>query len=128
MPASLIASQSVNVSVLLSVPEPVHPAVARVLRVRSCPACCEAQCPDPAECLHFLTANPWDDCDSCTGSGWAGEESPSLFCVDCGGSGLMEYTAASLDTEDISDRAKARHAAHIERLTALVSGSVAVAA
>ncbi|MFJ2230456.1 hypothetical protein [Streptomyces halstedii] len=128
MPATFIASQSVNVSVRLSVPESVRPAVARVVRVRSCPACCETHCPDPAECLHFLTANPWGDCDSCTGSGWAGEASPSLFCVDCGGSGLMEYTVASLGTEGTSDRAKARHAAHIERLTALVSGSVAVAA
>ncbi|MFJ4913284.1 hypothetical protein [Streptomyces sp. NPDC088726] len=128
MPASLIASQSVNVSVRLSVPEPVRPAVARVVRVRSCPACCEAQCPDPAECLHFLTANPWDDCDSCTGSGRAGAGSRSRYCVDCGGSGLMEYTAASLDTESISDRAKVRHASHVERLTALVTGSVAVAA
>ncbi|MFE6973613.1 hypothetical protein [Streptomyces sp. NPDC057682] len=128
MPASPIASQSVNVSVSLSVPEPVGPAVARVLRVRSCPACCETQCLDPAECLHFLSKNAWDDCDSCTGTGWAGQESPSLFCVDCGGSGLMEYTAASLKSEDISVRGKARHAAHIERLSALVSGSVAVAA
>ncbi|MFF8709973.1 hypothetical protein ACF07T_00820 [Streptomyces sp. NPDC015184] len=128
MPASLIASQSVNVSVRLSIPEPVRSTVARVVRVRSCPACCETQCPDPAECLHFLTTHPWDDCDSCTGNGWVGAGSHGLYCVDCGGSGLMEYTAASLGTEDISDRAKHRHAAHIERLTVKVSDAVAVAA
>lgn len=121
MPATPVASRSVNVSVLLTVPEPVQAAPARVVNLRSCPACCETRCTDPAECLHFLAANPWDDCNSCAGSGWAGEESPSLYCEDCGGSGLMEYTAASLGTEGTSDRAKARHTAHIERLTSLVN-------
>lgn len=128
MPATLVASQSVNVSVFLSVPEPVGPVPARVVNVRSCPACCETQCTNPAECLHFLTANPWADCDSCAGSGWAGEESPSLYCGDCGGSGLMEYTAASIGIEGASARARARHAAHIERLHAQISRSSAVTA
>ncbi|MFF8911942.1 hypothetical protein ACF08M_01085 [Streptomyces sp. NPDC015032] len=121
MPATLVASQPVNASVVLSVPEPVQPAPARVVNVRSCPACCETRCPDPAECLHFLTANPWGDCDSCAGRGWAGEESRAVYCEDCGGSGLMEYTAASIGSDGASGRAKVRHAAHVERLTSLVS-------
>ncbi|MFF8916889.1 hypothetical protein ACF08M_27110 [Streptomyces sp. NPDC015032] len=120
MPATLVTSQPVNVSVVLTIPEPVRPAPARMVNARSCPACCETRCPDPAECLHFLTANPWDDCDSCAGRGWAGEESRSVYFEDCGGSGLMEYTAASIGTKGVSDQARARHAAHIERLTSLV--------
>ncbi|WP_251051825.1 MULTISPECIES: hypothetical protein [unclassified Streptomyces] len=104
--------------------------VRRSVLGRACPACAELRCADPAECLHFLTAHPWADCSECAGSGWAGEDDClSVFCWACNGSGLVEHSARSIVQATVSPRARVRHQAHVERLTALVSGSsVAVAA
>ncbi|MER5909328.1 hypothetical protein ABT124_02205 [Streptomyces sp. NPDC001982] len=81
----------------------------------------ETRCADPAECLYFLTSRPWADCTICEGSGYAGEYSVlDVFCPICGGSGLNEYGPGEITPDEISDRAKKQHAAHVARLTALV--------
>ncbi|MFI6662056.1 hypothetical protein ACIBL8_41840 [Streptomyces sp. NPDC050523] len=101
---------------------------------RGCPACGEAQCADPVECLYFLTSRPWGDCIRCAGSGWASESGPvfnpmAIFCDSCAGSGLMEHSDASIDPTEINEGAKERHAALLARLTALVGPArLAVAA
>ncbi|MFJ7415059.1 hypothetical protein ACIQWZ_30305 [Streptomyces sp. NPDC098077] len=103
--------------------------VRRSVLGRACPACAETRCADPAECLYFLTSRPWADCSECAGSGWAGEDDClSMFCWACNGSGLVEHTARSIVHATVSARPHARLIAHIERLTAKVSDSVAVAA
>ncbi|MCX4603993.1 hypothetical protein OG402_26355 [Streptomyces anulatus] len=103
--------------------------VRRSVLGRACPACAETRCADPAECLHFLTSRPWADCSECAGSGWAGEDDClSVFCWVCNGAGLEEHTARSIVHATVSARPHARLLAHIERLTAEVSKSVAVAA
>ncbi|MFE6702851.1 hypothetical protein [Streptomyces sp. NPDC057718] len=103
--------------------------VRRSVLGRACPACEETRCVDPAECLYFLTSRPWADCSECAGSGWAGEDDHlSVFCWACNGSGLVEHTARSIVHATVSPRARVRHQAHVERLTAEVSESVAVAA
>jgi len=117
MPATLTALQPVNVSVCRTLPEPVRPAPVRLVNARSCPACGEARCADPAECLRFLTVRPWGDCDWCAGTGWAGDESPAIFCEGCGGSGLEEYGPGT--SPCLSANVAARLAAHIDRLRAM---------
>ncbi|WP_406152691.1 hypothetical protein OH797_19375 [Streptomyces anulatus] len=103
--------------------------VRRSVLGRACPACAETRCADPAECLYFLTSRPWADCSECAGSGWAGEDDClSVFCWVCNGAGLEEHTARSIVHATVSARPHARLLAHIERLTAEVSKSVAVAA
>ncbi|MFD6991354.1 hypothetical protein [Streptomyces sp. NPDC059943] len=117
-------------AVLVPVVPPAVPLPEHVTMVRSgrgCPACLDSQCFNPAECLHFLTAYPWSDCDMCDGCGWADEGSASLFCEICAGSGLVEHSCNSITPDEISDHAKARHATHVTRLRARV-GSVAVTA
>ncbi|MFI8190426.1 hypothetical protein ACIF8T_16715 [Streptomyces sp. NPDC085946] len=80
------------------------------------------RCVDPAECLYFLTSRPWGDCINCDGTGWAGEETPlGIFCDYCVGSGLNEYAPGAIVPEQISDRAKERHAVYVARLIELVS-------
>ncbi|MER6222518.1 hypothetical protein ABT189_18485 [Streptomyces sp900105755] len=95
---------------------------------RGCPACGNGRCVDPAECLFFLTSRPWGDCTWCAGSGWACESAPlynplAVFCEGCNGSGLSEHTADSIDLGEITDNAKARHAAYVARLVELVAAS-----
>jgi hypothetical protein len=105
---------------------PASALVARVSLQRACPACLEIRCSEPAECLYFLTSRPWGDCVKCDGSGFAGEDSPlEIFCGFCDGSGLNEYSAGQITPDEISDRAKERHAAYIARLTDIVSQSPA---
>ncbi|GGT62499.1 hypothetical protein ACWDMR_19450 [Streptomyces althioticus] len=100
---------------------PASALVARVSLQRPCPACLEVRCTDPAECLYFLTSRPWADCIKCDGTGWGPENSSSgLFCVYCDGSGLNEYAPGSITPDEISDRAKERHAAYVARLTVIV--------
>ncbi|MEU4098545.1 hypothetical protein [Streptomyces sp. NPDC026673] len=91
---------------------------------RGCPACGETRCAVPADCLYWLTSRPWGPCADCEGTGWAGELSPCIFCETCVGSGLEEYTPASLPAQGLSDRTQARFIAHIERLRALVPDAV----
>ncbi|PJN02334.1 hypothetical protein CG740_14895 [Streptomyces sp. CB01201] len=62
---------------------------------------------------------PWGDCDFCAGSGWGGEDTPSIFCEWCAGSGLQEFTLG--DTPPLCTRAAERLAAHIDRLRALTA-------
>jgi hypothetical protein len=106
---------------------PVSPAFVRSVPGRCCPVCTERHCADPAECLWFLTSRPWADCSICDGLGCLGDGSdPALtFCEYCMGSGLNEYTVASVARIKVSEGAKQRHAAHIARLTALVLPSPA---
>lgn len=109
------------------------PASALRVRVslrRGCPACGGAKCANPAECLFFLTSRPWADCSWCAGSGWASEDEPlSVFCGGCAGSGLDEHTTATIEPEEISDNARARHAAYVTALRArLASAPLAVVA
>lgn len=108
---------------------PASVTVYRASSTRGCPACTETRCSDPADCLHYLTVHPWADCDRCAGSGWAGDASVSVFCGFCAGSGLMEHTHGSAPQEITVD-AKARHAAHLARVRALLAkaGALAVAA
>lgn len=92
---------------------------------RGCPACGEARCVDPADCLHFMTSRPWGDCTRCEGSGWASDSGPvcnpmSVFCECCAGSGLTEHSDESISQDDISEGTFERHSAHVARLTALV--------
>ncbi|QIP72881.1 hypothetical protein [Streptomyces sp. VN1] len=102
--------------------------ISRVTLHRGCPACSGVRCADPADCLYFLTSRPWADCVKCDGSGWASEISASeVFCVYCDGSGLNEYTPGEITPEEISDRAKERHAAYVARLTSLVAASARLA-
>ncbi|MFI5976707.1 hypothetical protein [Streptomyces sp. NPDC051452] len=101
---------------------PSSPVRVHVSLRRTCPACGDAQCADPAECLYFLTSRPWADCGICAGSGFAGDYSPlDVYCPICGGSGLAEYASGGITSEETSDNAKGRHAAQIARLSALVS-------
>lgn len=94
----------------------------RVMVQRGCPACMAVRCADPAECLYFLTSRPWADCVKCDGSGWASEDMPGqVFCGYCDGSGLNEYTPGSITPEEISDRAKERHAAYVAALRARIA-------
>ncbi|GGY53806.1 hypothetical protein GCM10010363_38700 [Streptomyces omiyaensis] len=99
----------------------------RSLSGPNCPACMEDRCPDPAECLHFLTSNPWADCSVCEGSGWADEEANPgmIFCEYCAGSGLNEHTVRSIALIEVSEKAKQRHAAHVARLIECVSQATA---
>ncbi|WP_159039690.1 hypothetical protein [Streptomyces sp. TP-A0356] len=109
---------------------PASPLTVQISLQRGCPACMGVRCADPAECLYFLTSRPWADCVKCDGSGFAGESEPlAVFCGYCDGSGLNEYTPGGITPDQISDRAKERHAEYVARLTALVSTApVAVAA
>ncbi|WP_432018825.1 hypothetical protein [Streptomyces sp. 1222.5] len=105
---------------------PSSPLRVHVSLQRACPACLDVRCADPAECLYFLTSRPWGDCVKCDGSGWAGEDSPlEIFCGYCDGSGLNEYTPGAITPDDISDRAKERHAAYVARLVDLLAASSA---
>ncbi|MFF3876472.1 hypothetical protein [Streptomyces sp. NPDC001978] len=111
---------------------PSSPLRVHVSLRRACPACGDARCLDPAQCLYFLTSRPWGDCVKCEGSGFASEDSPlEIFCGYCLGSGLDEYMPGTITADQISKGAKKRHAAFVVHLTALVSQSpapVAVAA
>ncbi|MFB7245478.1 hypothetical protein ACFCYX_23830 [Streptomyces populi] len=102
---------------------PSTPLRVHVSRQRACPACGDVKCANPAQCLYFLTSRPWGDCLKCGGSGWASEDSDPLeiFCRHCLGSGLDEYRPGDISPDQISDAAKMRHAAHIARLTTLVT-------
>ncbi|MFG3234673.1 hypothetical protein ACGFZG_23300 [Streptomyces antibioticus] len=93
---------------------------------RACPACGDARCFAPAECLFFLTSRPWGDCVKCDGSGWAGDDCDPLeiFCGYCGGSGLTERARDRASASEISESATEKHAAHVARLTSVVSAPV----
>lgn len=104
---------------------PASVLTVHVQLARGCPACGDARCANPAECLFFLTSRPWADCEWCDGSGWASESAPAynplaIFCAGCNGSGLDEYSTDSIDSDEISEGAKQRHAAHVARLAELV--------
>ncbi|EGJ76294.1 hypothetical protein STTU_3505 [Streptomyces sp. Tu6071] len=58
----------------------------------------------------------WADCSGCAGTGWAGEESPEIFCATCGGAGLLEHSAGA----PVSENAAARVARHVARVTKLL--------
>ncbi|MGW4343792.1 hypothetical protein ACWEL8_01640 [Streptomyces sp. NPDC004690] len=109
---------------------PASPLRVRVSLQRACPACGVTDCADPAECLHFLVSRPWGDCDRCAGSGWAGDSDPTgVFCGYCAGSGLTEYTPASVHLAQSSESARQRHAAYVaalrERVASLAPASLA---
>ncbi|MFJ9726143.1 hypothetical protein ACIRP3_25640 [Streptomyces sp. NPDC101209] len=101
---------------------PSSSLTVRIAHQRACPACGDARCSDPAECLYLLTSRPWGDCFKCGGSGYAGEDSPlEIFCRYCLGSGLDEYAPGAITPDQISEGAKTRHAAFVAYLAALVS-------
>lgn len=101
---------------------PASPLVVTVTRLRACPACMDARCADPAECLYLLTSRPWADCVQCDGSGWAGDDVDpmQIFCGYCEGSGLNEYGVGQITPDQISDRAKERLAAYVAALRARI--------
>jgi hypothetical protein len=87
---------------------------------RGCPSCGDTFCADPADCLRLLTSRPWADCDRCAGTGWADDDSLSIFCETCTGSGLEEHTPESLPAHGANARSATRLAARVAYLRALV--------
>ncbi|MEV0441069.1 hypothetical protein AB0I46_19250 [Streptomyces spectabilis] len=79
----------------------------------------EGTCPDPVQCLEWLTSRPWGKCTICEGSGWASESGAysSLFCDWCHGSGLAEYDGVgAFRPEDTTPELVARHTAYVAAL------------
>ncbi|MEU6852770.1 hypothetical protein ABZ901_22935 [Actinacidiphila alni] len=81
---------------------------------RGCPSCGDTFCDDPSDCLFLLTSRPWGDCDRCDGTGWGGEDSLSIFCETCVGSGAEERDPGT--TPALNARAAARLADRIAYL------------
>ncbi|WNI18275.1 hypothetical protein [Actinacidiphila sp. ITFR-21] len=109
---------SVVLAPVVALPATRLEPVRLVMSGRGCPACGGSYCFAPAECLSDLMSRAWGDCDWCEGFGWAGDDSLSVFCEGCGGSGLEEHDPGSLPR--LGAAASARLAAHIDRLRALV--------
>lgn len=101
---------------VVALPAPA-PKPFRIVRSgRGCPSCGDAFCLEPAECLYLLTSRPWGDCDRCDGTGWGGDESLSIFCETCTGSGADERDPGTHPR--LNERAAARLAARIDDLRA----------
>jgi hypothetical protein len=105
---------------------PVSPMVLHGSLRPACPACCEERCPDPAQCLTWLTSNAWGKCTECDGTRWAGDNSFQLLCGWCHGTGLEEYRPDAFDPAlDTTPDLIARHASLVAALRARVPQVVA---